>query len=42
MALAGYHAGPVRPPLVDLSAADAARAEDYYDRIVESRPRAAD
>lgn len=31
--LAGQYGGPVREPLVDLSADDAARAEDYYETI---------
>ena len=33
MELAGYHGGPVRPPLTDLSEADRARAEECYERI---------
>jgi 4-hydroxy-tetrahydrodipicolinate synthase len=32
--LAGLYGGPVREPLVDLSAEDRERAEAYYDRIV--------
>ena len=42
MHLAGHHAGPVRPPLVELSESDADRAEEYYARIAESRPHAVD
>ena len=42
MALAGYHAGPVRPPLVDLSEADAERAAEYYERIDAVGPAGAD
>ena len=33
MELAGHYGGPVRPPLVDLSDEDAARAREYYDRL---------
>ncbi|WP_137290519.1 dihydrodipicolinate synthase family protein [Natronorubrum halophilum] len=33
MDLAGYTGGPVRDPLVDLSADDAARLEEYYDQL---------
>ncbi|WP_049947463.1 dihydrodipicolinate synthase family protein [Candidatus Halobonum tyrrellensis] len=42
MRLAGYRAGPVRPPLTGLSEADADRAADYYDRIVDAQPLTAD
>lgn len=31
--LAGYTGGPVRVPLVDLAASDAARLEEYYERL---------
>lgn len=37
MELAGLYSGPVREPLVELSESDKARAEEYYDRIVESQ-----
>lgn len=33
MDLAGYHGGPVRPPLTDLSSADRERAAQYYERM---------
>lgn len=33
MELAGYAGGPVRDPLVDLSADDAARLEEYYETL---------
>ncbi|MFP8953497.1 dihydrodipicolinate synthase family protein [Natrialbaceae archaeon A-arb3/5] len=33
MDLAGYAGGPVRDPLVDLSAGDAERLEEYYERL---------
>ena len=33
MELAGYEGGPVRDPLVDLCEADAARLEEYYERL---------
>jgi 4-hydroxy-tetrahydrodipicolinate synthase len=33
MSLAGYYGGPVRDPLVELSAEDQSRAEEYYQHI---------
>lgn len=33
MELAGFHGGPVRPPLVELSENDRKRTEEYYERI---------
>ncbi|QLG28836.1 dihydrodipicolinate synthase family protein [Halorarum halophilum] len=38
MDLAGYHGGPVRSPLVDLSERDRSRAEEHYDRIEAESP----
>lgn len=40
MQLAGYHAGPVRPPLSELSDTDATRTEDCYNQIAEMSVRA--
>jgi 4-hydroxy-tetrahydrodipicolinate synthase len=37
MELAGLYGGPVREPLSDLGEADRERAEQYYQRISESR-----
>jgi len=34
--LAGLYGGPVREPLVELSAEDKQRAESYYDRLAEA------
>ncbi|WP_276248942.1 dihydrodipicolinate synthase family protein [Haladaptatus sp. YSMS36] len=36
MELAGLYGGPVREPLVELSAEDEERAREYYDRIVST------
>lgn len=36
MDLAGYHGGPVRPPLVELTDEDKARTEAFYETIKET------
>ena len=41
MELAGLYGGPVREPLSDLGEADRERAEQYYQRISESRAQKA-